>query len=72
MAKKKEANRVLITLKGCLLHGRCGEVVKQERFRFATINVVEVDGGLYRVNERFCRPVEEKANTPKMKGGRKK
>ena len=74
MAKrKKEMEReivigdyVKITLGGCSINGKTGEVVNIEKYGFKNIYNVSIDGKEHRVNARFCQFVEK--SEPEEKG----
>lgn len=77
--RKKEMEReiingdyVKITLGGCSINGKTGEVIDVEKYGYKTIYNVLIDGKEHRVNARFCQLVEktepEEKEEPEEKG----
>lgn len=71
--RKKEMEReiingdyVKITLAGCSINGKTGEIIGVENYGFKTIYNVLIDGKEHRVNARFCQLVEK--SEPEEKG----
>lgn len=60
--KEKEiviGDYVKITLGGCSINGKTGEIVEIENYGYKTIYNVLIDGKKHRVNARFCELVEK-------------
>ena len=70
MEKEREiinGDYVKITLGGCSINGKTGEIVGVENYRFKTIYNVLIDGKEHRVNACFCQLIEKSEPEEKRK-----
>lgn len=71
MARKKKEEtkevfkKVMITLKGCSLYGKTGDVKAITEYGFKKIYTVLIDGKEHKINARFCIPLIENCGRPK-------